>query len=1289
MFLRGPYMSNLLKSLVLPEVEKELGLQVMAQKIRLNLLPFYVEALEIKVFDESGEKIIAAASIKAYMSIFDVLERRLIPTVIVIKKPKVWLDRTKAAALIGSVGGPENKEAKAAELNLKNIVVREGEVYYRDEGLKGTFEARGLNAEVILRDRPEVVMSVGELSAAVGDWPEMKGSLEANFFVDKEGVEIKQIDVDMRGSTLSGSGDYFFNRTGVLRLDINVLAETIKELRRLNKPGYGSIRARGTLTLTEDLHNPLLDFSVKGDFFLQTLLEAVKARTSHELTGLVSFDGDLFGSVSELKGRADARLRDGNLYTIDVDDIRCKVSYEDRWLRFSEGKAELYNGTGELNVSFLLPRAKPYTVEADFRDVDSRSAFGKIGLGWMNLPAGKVRGRLYTSGMEFAPEGWASYESGGRREDPIGRVSTITGKYRMKNHVVTLVDMEATSAASRLTFGGSLNTASHIIDLEGDLYTDDVMELTTPYFDKLRGGAEFHGGVSGRTGDPMVEGRFLIHDSALKDYPLGEVAAEASYRKNLLRVERANAESGESVYKGAGTVKFPEATGLLDLSKPDFDLELHVRKADLGDILGMLDIEIPIEGDIDGKVNIKGIGRPTYSGDVEIADGMVWDVPLSSASLSFSYDYKAAIIRNAELRSGKSMLLLDGRVAEGGEFSFKASSKGLYLKDALPRPLPLNYRVALNAEGSGTFDNPKIDLSSTLSEGTFGEWPVGGGKVDATLTGKDLAFDAKLLDDKASAKGGISIAGDMPWNAEVEVEGARLDFLATKFLKEIPEDLLLSITGRASMSGTKNHVSANVAVRQVTMAMFGQSFTNDSDILFTADDTFIKFPDFKLRSGTTSVSFQGEFRYGDYYDIMVYGASSLAPLKAFSDRITLLRGNANYVLAVQGPWQKPNVNGGIDIKGGAFGIQGIPQRLAEVNGYSYFEDDVVVIDNLEAKLGGGDIEVKGVMTLEGLSPKSVNLDMLLDDVNVTITTGLKANIGGSIIFRGLPAERLLTGEITINRAEYKDRIEYKSWLLKVRQTEALGIARKGPFDEVKLSLKLYGDEDIVIDNNLATAELEMDLLLRGTVGQPLLLGRIESNEGKVYFRNSVFRLAHATADYSDSIYTDPYVDIVSETTVKGYHVWLTLEGKLDHLDMTLLSDPELEDEEILSLLTVGEFGESLRGLEGSIGAAEASSVIAGKFQDLVEERFRELTGVTRFTIEPYVSRKTGAITPRVSVSKGLAREDLYVTYSSSISTSEEQEIVLEYVINRNVSLQGGQDDLGTLGGDIKFRFLFK
>jgi hypothetical protein len=1289
LLLRGPHTSNFLKSLVLPELQRALGLQVISKKMHLNLLPLYVEAEEVKAFDENGERAFAAESVKAYIGLSGLLRKELVIDSLVVRKPQFWIDRDKAAGVAASLKGRPGAAGKGAfKLKFRTIVLRDGDVSYYDSGLKGVFEARGLDAEVILRERPEVVFSVPKLKAALQGRPVMNGSLEGNFFVGGESVEIKRLSAALEGSTLNGSGEYFYDRTGFFRLDLDVPFETVKKFKGLEKSGYGSVSARGTLSLKKDYRESLLDFDLTGDFYLETLLEALKARPGQELTGLVSFDGRMEGTLFQPVGEARARLRKANLYSLEVDDVDCMVSYADSLLKITDGKARLYGGRGDVDVTLVLPSVKDYTIEAEFKGVDSPPAFERIGLTWLGLPAGKVEGRLYTSGTSFDPDGWFSYVAGETRDDPIGRFTRVSGKYSMKDGLLSLRDMEASSAKSRLSFFGSLDTRKDVIDFKGDLYTDDIRELSTPYFGRLSGRAEFHGGASGPAADPLIKGTVLMHNAFLDQYPLGEVSMEASYRKNLFSVRDARAVLKGVEYSGRGEVAFPGAAKLLDFAGPEFGLTLNLRNADLGGLLRLNKISQPIEGRTDGEITISGRGIPLIRGKAEIEGLKLWDIPVASATLEFSYDFEAVGIENAVLRNGDSKVELQGRITKEGEFSFTAGSESLHLKDAVPWKLPLDYKIAFEAQGRGTAEKPVISLRADLLEGTFRDWPAGSGTLEASLEGKVLSFHGKVVDKKVGVAGEVSLGGEMPWKAELEFDNARFDFLAATFMKEMPEDTLFSMTGRVALAGSKDHLEANAVLRKITFALYGQSFTNDEEILLTLKDGLVETPGFELRSGTTSVNVEGSLKYKESFDVLVYGNSSLAPLKGFSEKITLLSGKASFVLALQGRWDRPTINGGFDVTGGALGLRDIPQRLGEIKGFSYFEGDTLVIETLDAKLGGGDIEVSGIVKFEGLHTKTASLDMLLKDVNLSLTKGLKLNVGGNLIYRSTPESRILTGEVALNRAEYRDRIEWKSWLLKARRARAAALGRKGPYDDVDLSIGVYGDEGIIIDNNVARANLEIDVVLRGTVGEPRLIGRIAATEGKFYFRNSEFDIVRATADFSDVSYTEPYVDIVAETTAKGYHIWLNLEGKPEQLDMALASDPDLGEEEILSLITVGAFGERLQGLEGGIGAAEASSALTGGFQDVVEERIRDLTGVSRFTIDPYVSRKTGSITPRVTVSKRLAG-DIFVTFSSTMSTSEEPEIKLEYRINRNVSLIGGQDDLGTLGGDVRFRFFFK
>jgi translocation and assembly module TamB len=230
-----------------------------------------------------------------------------------------------------------------------------------------------------------------------------------------------------------------------------------------------------------------------------------------------------------------------------------------------------------------------------------------------------------------------------------------------------------------------------------------------------------------------------------------------------------------------------------------------------------------------------------------------------------------------------------------------------------------------------------------------------------------------------------------------------------------------------------------------------------------------------------------------------------------------------------------------------------------------------------------------------------------------------------------------------------------------------------------------------IDNNIARASVKIagEMLIKGIVFRPVLFGRFETTEGYIYFRNNEFKLISASVDFADPNRIKPVINLTAETTIQGYRIRLSLEGQADRFTLSLSSQPHLEDRDILALLTSGQIGSQVKGLEAGIGAGEAASFLTGKLQDVFEERMRALTGVDRFQVEPYVSSTTGTVGPRVTVSKRLIGEKLFVTYANLLGTTEEQVIKIEYFLNKKVSLVGLRDETGSMGGDVRFRFEFK
>jgi translocation and assembly module TamB len=403
----------------------------------------------------------------------------------------------------------------------------------------------------------------------------------------------------------------------------------------------------------------------------------------------------------------------------------------------------------------------------------------------------------------------------------------------------------------------------------------------------------------------------------------------------------------------------------------------------------------------------------------------------------------------------------------------------------------------------------------------------------------------------------------------------------------------------------------------------------------------------------------------------------------------VLKGDADFVVGITGEWEKPRINGGITLVNGSVGLKEYPaHRITDLSGYLYMDNDRVVLQNLSGKVGGGDLDFSGILYLKRFAFSRFYVEAKVKNVTSSVSNEFSVNFDGSLLYKGTPEAQIVSGNIDINRARYRERVEWKSWLLQAKKTETFktDISNLAKAD---LNIKITGKDNIIIDNNVARAVVGADMVLRGKLYRPSLLGRLETSEGKVFFRNNEFDILHASADFSDPNRLNPFISIAADTVVKGYKIKMNLEGQLDRFSMSLSSDPPLKEMDVLALLTVGQTGSGVKGLEAGIGAGEATSFVTGKMQDVLEERLRSITGLDRFQVDPYVSKSTGTVEPRVTVSKRLLGDKVFVTYTTAVGTLEEQIIKLEFFMSKNVSLVGVRDERGITGGDVRFRFEFK
>jgi autotransporter translocation and assembly factor TamB len=1281
--LRGPYVSKALKKVILPELEMASGQQVTARNIYVNVFPLFAGARDVKVFDESGNRILSVPAAKAYVDLSGLFSRNIVIRRLVISDPEVVTDRKQTEEMIKNIRAYLSRERKTAvKVKIRAVAVRRGNLAFSDESQNLTSRINGLNGEILIGAAQRINASAKKVSIKKGDWPEISADVSTSLLVREGKVEIKRFVAGSLGSSIAGSGEYD-GKKGTIKTSVELLFSTVKKIFNLERDGTGKVSATGIVSYVN--RKVGLDLRLSGNFYIQTLMELLKVKDRIE--GFADVKGEVKGPLDNLRGEGTLKVKNGNFYDVAVDSLKCNVRYAEGRMMFTEGVGRLYNGRAKVAVMIHLPVVNYYSVAVEFEDIDSGPVFRLVG--WdPGVEPGKVTGSLKTEGSAFNPGGHFEYRSLRQGRDVIGRMRTISGGYALQDRLLSLSGLRVSTGRTDIEAGGTVDLGRKSLDLDGHLRTDDITDVSLPYYDKLKGAGEFRGKVTGSFGDPVISGHIHIAKPVFESYAGDVIEGDLTYRKEEMTVSELSARGKGEALTLRGAIYFRNARKLFDLSGAEYQLTAAIRNAEMGRFVRIFYSGFAGTGNLRGDLKIAGKAEnPRIGGNASVANASVYNVPFDTAQFSLSYADGRLGLANVKIMKGRSVLKGDAQLAGGGKFSFRASSDSLWLSDVVSRQINGNAVFSVKAEGGGTFDNPSVSMTGKIIEGVLRGKNIGSGSIEASIQQKAISVRAGMMNNRLRFAGKGRFEKDIPWEGRIDIVAGRYDPLISAFLKDVPEDLILSLNGVVFLKGDRYHLTASAVLNQVMLSMYGYSFTNEKEMKVELNDRTLTMNRISLRSGDASLSVDGSLVLGRQYNLVLEGKSALSPFKSLSSKIGLLRGDADFVLAVSGDWGNPQINGGVTLSNGAFGMKELPYRLTSMNGYVYMDNDRIVLQQLKGKMGGGDVDLSGIVYLKKFSFKRFYVDAKLANITTAFSNEFNVNFGGDLLLRGTPSSQTISGDITINRARYRERVEWKSWLLKARKTEKY----KGEISDIErtgLDVRVTGN-NILVDNNIARATVGVDMVLRGTIYRPVLLGRIETKEGTVFFRNNDFRILHASADFTDPNKMNPYFMISADTLVKGYKITMNLDGQFDHFNISFSSDPVLKEMDILSLLAVGQTGTEMKGLEGSLGASEATGFVTGKLQDVLEERVKTITGLDRFQIDPYVSRITGTIEPRVTVSKRLIGDKMYVTYATAVGAKEEQIVKLEYFLTKHMSLVGVRDERGIIGGDVMFRFRFK
>ncbi len=1275
--LRGPYLSNYFKRIFVPVLENLTRERIIIDKAAINLFPFYLQAKGFKMFDKDGNRLLWISKTRLYIDVLGLFSKDIRIRRFYLKEPRLTANEVDvkriAENIETSLSGGVKKQFK---VSLKGIKLINGMIDYKDRDGKAGISVRGMFFDLVPKWRSSrAELELNDFTARLPAGSELKGEVAAKIRITDVNIDISRLQVRTPKSTLKLDGD--INRT-------SDWAVTGGEL---------SVQARvdGTLNLAEKngsrWPDVQLELATDSWFHLESLMEVL--HVDKQVTGKLAAQGLITGVYPDIQGKGKATLDNAVIEGLPIDDVRGNISYQKKKFALQEFTAKTYGGNLEGDAFLLLPHGD-YHVDATADGVSSPEFLKYIH--WEPpIPKGEVGGSFQ---LDHEHGRWIdiiadinymnTYERVGNILD---RVISICTDLDMKDKVIDLSNTVFTTSVSDLYLNGEVNLNTGILGLELELQSRNISDLTAPYYERFIAPASFLGRASGPAENVDITGTLEAYSGDIHGIPFTSGTADFIYNKKSLSVSRLRIMQGDAEYHVTGSIDFRKADELFSFLDPYYRGEAMVKNADIHPFITASYKELPITALADGIITFEGDADSyTGKGDLLLKNCDVYDQKLDEVGVKTTFTPEGMNFSPVSAKKGNAQMKAEGQLDFNKKYSMTARMDNTRISDIyLFNWAPFDLLFGADIKGAGSIDDPEFSFDMDVLESTYLKIQAGGGKVTGNLRGRDLKMNGVLKDGLITAEAEVELLEFPIWSMDMAFNRGRYEFMVKDMFAGSPDDITLSLEGGMNMVGRGLEFLLQSEVGYMEVNAFGYNLKNSSSIVWEYLDEELKIVSLSLSGDDAEVTVAGSAKIEDSYRLSLDGELRVAPLTGISENIESLRGQADFAVDVGGPWNAPEFSGVVHIEDITADYSDFQYIIGPASGTVYLNKDRMSFEALDTKFAGGSVIMSGAGFFKDLLLDRLYVSADIMGIKVRPAEGVRATLDGKLFYGTSSKGSNITGNIEIEKAKYERRTDWSEWLIGLREARGGNGEYPAGLKDTALNINIQGTENITIQNNLARSPVSMSLNLIGTVSDPGIIGRFESDEGTIYFRGNEFRILEGSSiDLVDPEGIVPLFHILADTYRNNYYIRLSLDGTTENISLSLFSDPPLSEEDILSLLTFGQLSKETKGLEGGIAASEATALLTGGFQKEVEY----ITGFERFEIEPHTTTE-GAFSPKVTIGKRMLEDRIFVIYSRAIGTAEEQVVKVEYKLDKNLFLVGSRDEIGSTGLDIKYRFEFK
>ena len=807
----------------------------------------------------------------------------------------------------------------------------------------------------------------------------------------------------------------------------------------------------------------------------------------------------------------------------------------------------------------------------------------------------------------------------------------------------------------------------------------------------LHGSARFSGHVLGDVKNPRIDGGFSANDFDVRG---------VHWRSLQTSIDAASfgiaLSDGSLLSAQQGKINFAARIGLSSwsfTSASPISLQANVGQISVTDLQRLAQTNYPIDGMLTANISLHGSEQnPIGSGSLRLLHGSAWSEPIDSLNVDFKSD-GSAIRSNAQLQVSSGRLVATVSYSpktQGYEATLSSPGVELERLQAIhARDMGISGTAKLAASGRGTVSDPQFAVNLEIPKLQVRDQVISQLQAELRAAHEHMEFslDSRADQGFVRANGEVSLTGDYPANASLEVRALPVGVVVASYLPR-NQNLRGETEIHASLNGPlkdPKHVVAHLEIPKLDIAYNSVQLGLASPLRVDYREGVAKCERTELKGTKTDLTLEGIIPVKSAVPLNMSGNGTV-DLSLVQDFVPSIQGNGkiDFNVSAHGDLSRPAMQGQIRIVNAALSTEASPVGLERVNAEFQISGDRVEIKQFSGQAGGGNVTARGFVTY-GKQP-AFDLGLDAKTVRVRYPEGIRSILSGNLSLKGTSTDSQLAGRVLIDRVSFTHQFDLANFLGQF-STETPGTTAS-PFEQdMKLNVAVSSADNLSLASSKISIAGAANLQLRGTMADPVLLGRTTLTSGEVFFMGKRYEIQSGTIDFANPVRTTPVVSLYVKTTVQQYNITVNFVGSIERLQTNYTSDPPLPPSDIINLIAFGQTTEQAATSPSTPATLGAESVLAQGSAGQVSGQIEKLTGISQLTVDPLASNSQANPGAQVAIQQRVTG-NILLTFSTDVTNTQNQAVQVQYQMKKDLSVSALRDEYGGYAIDVRIHKRF-